>query len=248
MGDRSLQAALKEHRESGIHGGELGAYIHDIVYGANDGIVTTFAVVAGSMGADLAPYIVIILGFANLFADGLSMGLGNYLSIRSKQDNYQRVLKQEMREIREIPDLEKEEIREIYRKKGFAGADLERVTEIITRDPDVWAETMMREEHGLSADDGGVPALHGFMTFISFVIFGSIPIIPYFLRIEQASRFSAAVVATGIALVCLGLLRSWVTRERIFKGPLEVLGIGSLCAVVAYIVGAFLRGLAGGVM
>lgn len=246
MMDRTdIKKALAEHRADELRGSALGPYIHDIVYGANDGIVTTFAVVSGVAGADLAAYIVVILGFANVLADGLSMGLGNYLSSKSKQDHYQRVLKEELREMREMPDIEREEVREIFEAKGFTGADLDRVTEVITSDTKVWADTMMREEHGLLADEDGVPWLHALMTFLAFVLFGSIPIAPYILPIQSTSRFLVTIVSTAIALLAVGLLRSWVTRERLIKGPLEILSVGLICAFTAYYVGVALKGLVG---
>ncbi len=237
-----IQKALAEHRASEPHGSALGLYIHDIVYGANDGIVTTFAVVSGVNGAQLAPYVVVILGLANVLADGLSMGLGNYLSNRSKQDNYQRILKEELQEIEDIPEIEREEIREVYRAKGFSGAELETVTQRITSDKKIWADTMMREEHGLAPEDTAHPMLHGLVTFGAFIFFGMIPVAPYILPIADSSRFVVTIVATGIALLMVGLLRSSVTRERMFRGPMEIVSIGALCATAAYIVGAMLRG------
>jgi len=246
MMDRTdIKKALARHRAQEPHGNMLGPYIHDIVYGANDGIVTTFAVVSGVAGADLATYVVVILGFANVLADGLSMGLGNYLSGKSRKDNYQRLLKEELREMEEIPDIEREEIREIFEAKGFRGADLDRVTHVITSDKKVWADTMMREEHGLAPDEDGTPMWHAIMTFSSFVLFGCIPIAPYLLPISESSRFTVTVVAAAIALLVVGLLRSWVTRERIIRGPLEILGVGSICAFTAYYVGMALKGFAG---
>ncbi len=239
--------ALREHQQHERHGSRLGPFIHDIVYGANDGIVTTFAIVSGVTGAALAPYIVVILGFANVLADGLSMGLGNYLSIKSKQDNYHRVLKQELQEIEQTPQFERAEIKQIFEKKGFSGTNLDTVVAVITANKKLWADTMMREEHGLSEEDASYPALHGLMTFLAFLLFGSIPILPFVLPLDPSVRFPAAIVATAIALLLVGLMRSYVTRERIFRGPLEILTVGSVCAVAAYIVGVALRGLAGGI-
>lgn len=246
MMDRTdIKKALAEHRAGELRGSSLGPYIHDIVYGANDGIVTTFAVVSGVAGAELAAYLVVILGFANVLADGLSMGLGNYLSSKSKQDHYQRVLKEEMREIAELPEIEREEIREIFEAKGFTGTDLDRVTTVITSDTQVWVDTMMREEHGLLADEDGAPWIHAIMTFTAFVLFGSIPIAPYLLPIAIESRFLITIISTIVALLFVGLLRSWVTRERLIKGPLEILSVGLICAFTAYYVGVALKGLAG---
>ena len=94
MADHVPSAALRAHREEDIHGSPLAPFIQDIVYGGIDGIVTTFAVVSGSEGATLPNYVVIILGYANLFADALSMGVGNVVSIRSERDNYERLYKE----------------------------------------------------------------------------------------------------------------------------------------------------------
>lgn len=246
MMDRTdIKKALAKHRAEEPHGSGLGPYIHDIVYGANDGIVTTFAVVAGVTGADLASSVVVILGFANVFADAISMGLGNFLSGKSRQDNYQRIFKEELREIDEIPEIEREEIREIFEAKGFKGADLDRVTEIITSDKNVWVDTMMREEHGLASDEEGTPLLHGLATFGAFIVFGSIPIAPYLLPIADTSRFLVTIGSTVVALLLVGLLRSWVTRERLIRGPVEIVSVGLVCAFVAYYIGVALKGFAG---
>ncbi|HRH94052.1 MAG TPA: VIT1/CCC1 transporter family protein, partial [Candidatus Peribacteria bacterium] len=193
MDRAELKKALAEHKKSEPHGSKLGEFIHDIVYGANDGIVTTFAVVSGVAGAHLSPAIVIILGYANVLADGLSMGLGNYLSIKSREDNYNRLQKEEMREIDEIPEIEREEIREIYEAKGFSGAELDMVVNRITSDRQMWVDTMMSEEHGLTKEETELPALHGFMTFTAFLVFGSIPILPYVLPIGQGGSTSVTI-------------------------------------------------------
>ena len=246
MADHVPSAALRAHREEDIHGSPLAPFIQDIVYGGIDGIVTTFAVVSGSEGATLPNYVVIILGYANLFADALSMGVGNVVSIRSERDNYERLYKEELREIREDAPIEREEIREIYAGKGFAGQELDMVVKRITSDERVWAETMMREEHGMSPSAAAHPWLHGVVTFVSFIIFGSIPVFPYIIAMPLALRFSVAIASTGIALTLLGLLRSWVTRERLFWGPVEIVGLGAMTATVAYFVGVLLRGIVPG--
>ncbi len=233
--------ALAKHRKEEAHGGQLGPYIHDIVYGGNDGIVTTFAVVAGSVGADLPVSVVIILGLANLFADGTSMGTGSFLSIKSEMDQYTRLRKEELREIREKPDFERAEIREAYAKKGFSGAKLDEVVNVITGDPEIWADTMMQEEHGLSKDSASRPVLHGVMTFVSFVIFGSVPLLSYVFDVTDDRRFPIAIGSTIVALFLLGLTRSIVTKERLIRGPLEIIGVGALGAIVAYGVGAILK-------
>jgi VIT1/CCC1 family predicted Fe2+/Mn2+ transporter len=238
----NVRARLAAHRRAEVHGSRLGPVIHDIVYGAHDGIVTTFAVVAGTVGADLPVGVIVILGLANLFADGLSMGAGSYLSITSERDQYRRIRNEELEEIREIPDIETEEIREFYEKKGFKGEDLERVVRVITSDKDVWADTMMHEEHGLMGEEAARPFFHAAATFIGFLVFGSIPILPYLFGFGGTHRFLIAVISTFFALLFVGITRSNVTRQRLVRGVLEILAVGGTTAVVAYGVGVILKG------
>jgi vacuolar iron transporter family protein len=241
---RPTEKEFQEHLSSELHGHRLGPYIHNIVYGGNDGIITTFAVVAGTVGAALPSYIVVILGLANLLADGVSMAVGAYLSLKSEADQYKRLRKEELNEIDTHPAMEREEICEFFRKKGLSEKNVETVVSIITSDKNMWADTMMVEEHGLIKDTSEKPMMHGWITFVSFVAFGAIPLIPYIFP-STASSFTVASVATAIAMLCLGILRSYVTRERLIRGALEVVGLGFITAVIAYGIGAALRGFVG---
>ncbi len=242
---RNLKEDLIKHRATELHGSTLGPWIHDIVYGAHDGIVTTFAVVAGTAGAGLSAGIVIILGIANLLADGVSMGAGSFLSRKAEHDQYERLLKEELREIETDPEIEREEIREAYAKKGFAGADLERAVSVITADKNVWAETMMREEHGMTDDSSENALLHGLATFVGFLVFGSVPLLPYFFLQGSDHNFRSAIIGTAAALLLVGITRSIVTRERIYRGAVEILLIGAVTASIAYGVGVALKSFAG---
>lgn len=121
-------------------------YIGEFVYGGIDGIITTFAVVAGAEGASLGISVVIILGVANLIADGFSMSVGNFFSTKTEIDTYHRHRQTEYWEVENLREAEVEEIRQIYRAKGFQGTLLEQVVEVITADKDVWVDTMMKEE------------------------------------------------------------------------------------------------------
>lgn len=244
----NLRKKTLEHMAGELHGSRLGPYIQDVVYGGNDGIVTTFAVVAGTVGADLPHYVVIILGLANLLADGTSMATGAYLALKSERDQYRRVRKEELDEIAQIPEIEKEEVRIFYEKKGFSGEDLERVADVITSDIDVWADTMMQEEHHMDLESTEQPFLHGFMTLISFIFFGSIPLLPYLIGVNRDERFTIAIWSTFGALCILGLTRSYVTKERLFRGPIEILSVGALGAGVAYGIGVLLKGTVGVVL
>lgn len=240
-----INERLEKHLREEMHGKTLGPYITPIVYGGNDGIITTFAVVAGTVGAGLPGYIVIILGLANLFADACSMATGAYLSLRSERDRYEKIRREELQEIDHHPDLEREEVRVAYRKKGFSGSDLERAVDILTSEKQVWADTMMIEEHGMTKDEGKKPVLHGLVTFLSFVFFGSIPLLPYIIPVFEQS-FALAASSTLVAMILLGILRSYVTQERLLRGAVEVVCVGMGASAVAYAVGVLLRGVAGG--
>lgn len=215
------------------------------MYGGNDGIVTTFAVVAGTMGADLPHSIVIVLGLANLFADGLSMATGAYLSEKSDQAQWKRIRSEEDREIDVMPDMERAEVREYFVGLGFSGADLDRAVQVVTSDRKRWLDVMMVAEHGYTGGEDSSPLLDGVMTFVSFVFFGAIPLFPYFLGVPEESRFTVAIIGTVVALVLLGAARSYVTKEKMYRGPLEIVFVGALGAVVAYGVGVLFKSAVG---
>lgn len=239
---KKLAEELALHRKDEFHGSTLGPHIQDIVYGANDGIVTTFAVVAGTVGAALSPKIIVILGLANLFADGFSMAAGAYLSTRSEHDQYKKLRREELEEIATHPHLEREEVRQALMKKGFSGENLESALAVLTRNQEVWADTMMAEEHSLLPDTGEKPIRRGAITFFSFVLFGAIPLLPYIFNLKIEPRFAVAIISTSLALLLVGATRSLVTRERLIRGALEVFFVGAVSSAVAYLVGVLLRG------
>jgi len=135
-----------------LENGTPQSYLKDMVYGGIDGTITTFAVVSGVVGAELAPGIVVILGLANLFADGFSMAVSNFLGTKAEQQFLHMIRKEEENEIDLIPEGEREEIRQIYAAKGFEGELLEQVVDVITSNEQVWVDTMLLEEHGLLLD------------------------------------------------------------------------------------------------
>ena len=128
-------------------------FFDDFIYGSIDGAVTTFAIVAGVMGAGLSPGIILILGFANLFADGFSMAVANFQASKARNEYIEMKRTQEEWEIDHLEEQEKDEIRDIYRKKGFKDELLEEVVGIITSRRKVWVDTMMKEELGLIEDE-----------------------------------------------------------------------------------------------
>jgi vacuolar iron transporter family protein len=222
------------------------SYLHDFIYGAIDGAVTTFAVVAGVQGAKLDETIVIILGVANLIADGFSMAVSNYLGSRAERQRRERARREEERHIREVPEGEREEIRQIFAAKGFQGDDLDRVVDVITSDPKLWAETMMSEELGFPrADPNEVRA--ALSTLMAFVTVGFLPLMVFVYdvagigQVENAFAWSAAM--TGVAFFVVGALKSRFVDQTWWRSGLETLIVGGLAAALAYAAGALLQGV-----
>jgi VIT1/CCC1 family predicted Fe2+/Mn2+ transporter len=166
-------------------------YIRDIVYGANDGIVTTFAIVAGVRGADLAAATVLVLGFANLAADGLSMAAGNYLGIKSERAS---------------------ELAEAY---------------------DASVET----QHA---------ATHGAVTWFSFVSAGLMPLVPFFFGYTLELSFWFSVGLTALTMYVVGALRTFVTRQSPWWSGVEMLFVGGLAGVAAFLAGWLVEAAMGG--
>lgn len=232
------------HLEDVYHQRTGGTYISDMVFGANDGIVTTFAVVAGSTGAGLSSGIIIILGFANLLADGLSMGIGNLLGQKSEIEYQKGQLDKELTEIKFLPEIEEYETKKILESHGYKGDILEKVYKIIRRTDVDWAKWMVRDELGILEIQSTSPARHGLATFSAFVIAGLIPLLPYLFKFPQKYLFMSSIIATAITLFITGSLRSKVYPKPWYKTGLEMLFVGSIASVSAYLLGVFLEGFA----
>ncbi|WP_339876287.1 VIT1/CCC1 transporter family protein [uncultured Algoriphagus sp.] len=222
---------------------KLQEYLSEFVYGGIDGAVTTFAVVAGGFGADLDAGVIIILGFANLFADGFSMSVGAYLSAKSNKENYKKHESIEYWEIENLPETERKEIVDIYRAKGFEGELLEKVVDQITSNKDLWVAEMMKDELNL-IEETKSPVKIGAATFASFLIVGFIPLLVYlwtFFYPSDINIFFWTSVLTGLAFVVVGALKSLVNQTSPIKSIAETVALGLLAAIVAYYVGDILE-------
>lgn len=237
-----------QHRREVHAQTRLQSFLRQIVYGGNDGIVTTFAIVAGFAGAaadgvaQIGGLAVLVFGLANLFADGVSMGLGEFLSARSEHDLYRRRRAMELREIENNPEQERMELFEILRQRGLPAGKADTVTTHLVEHPDIMADLMLTYEFGLQNPDDENPAANGMFTFGSFILFGAVPLLPYFLRPADDLSFWLSVAATGFALLSLGLLRWHATGERALRCVLETMSVGTVCAFVAFGVGWLVGG------
>ena len=220
-------------------------YLGEFVYGGIDGCVTTFAVVAGSVGAGLDSAIIIILGFANLLADGFAMSVGAYLSNKTKKDNYNKHKQIEYWEVDNLPELEKEEIRVIYKEQGFEGELLEEVVKVITSDKERWVNVMMKEELVMFDEDKS-PLIIGGVTYFSFILIGVIPLLVYVLDYIYPFNYNLFLISsilTAIGFIIIGWLKAFVNQTMYWKGIFETLLLGGIAAIVAYFIGDFLEGI-----
>ena len=221
--------------------------IKSLVFGASDGIVTTFAVVAGVAGAGLDSQIVLILGVANMVADGLSMGLGDYLGARSEARFKKR---QTEREANNNIDesAAKKHLHEYYKSKGLAGSELNEIVEITSKNKQLLVETGYLAQTGESLNEVKNIYKTGLATFIAFIIAGSFPLMPYAIsalgiEIADELKFQYSIIATAATLFIAGSLRTFVTTGKWYRNGLEMLAIGSIAAIAAYLLGNLIERL-----
>ena len=216
-------------------------YLRDLIYGGIDGSVTTFAIVTGVVGAHLSPAIILILGFANLVADGFSMAASNFLGTKAEHDDMKHIEAIEQRHINLAPEGEREEVRQIFAGKGFEGDDLNRVVELITADRHRWVRTMLTEEYGLPAQARS-PWLAAMSTFSAFIVCGLVPLIPFLLGTSEP--LWASIFLTGAVFFVIGSVKSSWSTVSWWRSGVSTLLVGGAAAALAYAIGITLRDLA----
>ena len=238
--EHTPQAIARRLKQNNDHN-----YLGDFVLGAVDGIVTTFAIVSGVAGAGMSSGVAIILGLANVLADGFSMAVGNYLKARADHQMLDRFREIEERHIDEEPAGEKEEIRQIFAAKGFSDDTLEEIVTVITRDRSRWVDTMLTEEWGLQLVPPS-PLKAALVTFGAFVVAGLVPLLPLFVAapfaLDADHVFAASAIFAALAFVVIGAIRGRVVNQSIAYSMIETLAIGGVAAALAYLVGAWLHG------
>lgn len=243
--EREFQEHLKiEHATSPI-----SLYLREIVYGGSDGIVTTFAVVAGFAGASggedfsttMPVLAVLLFGLANLFADGSSMALGNFLSLRADKDLYGSHESKERHEVKNNPYMEWTETVHILKQKGFSIDDAKKMADIYQKNEKAWVEFMMTYELEMPNPENDNPILASLATFTAFIIFGFVPLLPYMLFNGDVHHFQLSIIFTILALLLLGLLRWRVTGILLKRSVFEIVSLSGTSAIIAFIVGSFFR-------
>lgn len=242
------QAPILEHEHTPeairrrLEDGPRMSYLRDWIYGGIDGAVTTFAIVSGIAGADLESRLIVILGVANLVADGFSMAASNYSGTRAERDEIIHLRRVELRHIELEPAGEREEIRQIFANKGLSGKTLDQVVQAITADRERWVSAMLHDEYGMPSQVRS-PVLAGLGTFAAFQICGLVPLLPYLLGATKP--FTLAIFMTGLVFFGIGCVRSRWSIDPWWQAGLGTLALGGAAAGLAYWIGGALSRLVG---
>ena len=229
------------HPEKHKKGGE---FVKSAVFGGMDGILTVFAVVTGSHGASLSSLVILVLGIASLIGDGIAMAMGDYLSTKAEMEYQACEKKREEWEVDNNPEGEKIEMVEVYRNRGLSEEDAHTMANTISKSKKAWVEVMMLEELGLIEMDDS-PGKNAVITFIAFVGFGILPLLPYCAnQADDRNVFWVSIALTGFALSFLGFVKSFFADTHWFKSCFETLALGGFAAGIAYLIGWAMEGLA----
>lgn len=210
--------------------------IRDFVFGFGDGINTSLGIAAGVGGADVSSNIIILAALVGMFTGAKAMAVQNYLAVKAQRELLRSEIAKEEWEMENKPDIERQEIEEIYKAKGFEGKDLEMIVNKITSNKKVWLDTMLTEELKLNIEVVGNPLKSAFRMFGAFLVGGILPIIPFFF----ASGYLPLGVAVGISLstsFAVGAVKSKIAQTSIIKGGLEMAGLGTGIALLGFGIG-----------
>jgi predicted membrane protein (TIGR00267 family) len=214
--------------------------LSDIILGGQDGLVNVLGVILGVAAATSDPRIVLVAGLAATFAESVSMGAVAYTSRLADADYYDSEMEREIRHIEQVPRLERDEIREIYEKKGFKGDLLERIVDTITADREVWVAVMMAEEHQLAPIDRKRAWKAALIVGFSAIVGSLIPLAP-FIFLPVGISMWVSVLVTALVLFGVGAFKARVTVGHPTRSGLEIAVIGTISALVGFAIGMLLK-------
>ncbi|HCQ67047.1 MAG TPA: GMP synthase [Rhodobacteraceae bacterium] len=229
----------------------LRTYLKQIVYGGNDGIITTFAIVAGFAGAQaqgsqaaaFGGLAVLVFGLANLTADAVSMGMGEFLSGRSARDIFRARHHEAEAAARVDPAAAAAALARHLTAQGLEPHAARHAADHLADSPKLMADLSLRYDHGMEAPEAHNIAIRAWMTFGAFVAFGAIPILPFLILNGSDAAFAVSLGASGLALALLGVLRWAVSDQTLATCLAESLAVGALCAAVAWGAGHLVAGI-----
>jgi len=214
-----------------------GRFIREVMFGTNDGLVSTIGFVAGATGALMQTRLVLLAGVASVVAGALAMGIGAYLASKSQRDFFESEKARERREIEEVPEIERNEIREIFTKLGFQKDEVEVIVRRVTSDKELWVRFMMREELGILEESFDNPVTVGVLMAGAYVMGGVTPLLPYVLMENVLMALNVAVAVSLVALFIIGVGKTVLTKQPWLRSGMEVMLLGSLAAGIGFVIG-----------
>jgi len=236
--NKTMIDEINHHTVSDPH--KSVSFLSDIILGGQDGLVNVLGVTLGVAAATADSWVVIVAGLAATFAESVSMAAVAYTSTLADADYYESEREREYRHIQEVPNLEQEEIREIYAKKGFRGELLDRIVATVTNNKDVWVAVMMAEEHQLTPVNRRQALRSAAIVGVSAIIGSLLPLMPFFFLSVQTSMILSVVLA-AVVLFLVGAYKARIYVGSPGKSGLEMAVIGTLSALVGYVVGFLLK-------
>lgn len=230
------QVRLHDHRDPHRHESKLS----DVILGGQDGLVNVLGVILGVAAATQDARIVIAAGMAATFAESISMGAVAYTSRLAVNDLYHSEKEREYRHIHLAPDVEVEEIRDIYLKKGFEGETLEKIVDVITSNPDVWVDLMMSEEFQMTPPEKTMAFRSALIVGLSALVGSLIPLLPFFFLNVSLSIWSSIAIA-ALTLFIVGAYKARVTIGKPFRSGVQMAVIGTVSALAGYVVGLIFK-------
>lgn len=228
----------RHHDAEDRHG--QGSWLSDVVLGGQDGLVNVLGVVLGVAAATSNERVVLAAGFAGAIAESVSMAAVAYTSNIAEGERYASERAREFRHIEKIPELEREEIRALYARKGFSGELLDRIVETITSNKEIWVAVMMAEEHGLVPIDRTASLRSAIVVGVAALVGSLVPLVPY-LVLPVFSGTWVALVLTAVVLFAFGAYKARVTVGSPLKSGLELAAIGVVSALAGYAIGLLFR-------
>ena len=216
-----------------------GQFLRDIVFGANDGVVTAIGFLVGIAGSVTEQRIVVIAGALTIIAGAASMALGNYLAVKSQREFYDAMEKIENWEIDNKPEVERDEIREIYTNYGFDKDTVELLTKKVTANRDLWLRVMMRDELGLVKEES--PRIAGVLIGFFYLLAGIPPLLPFIFFTPIARALLMSIFVSVLVMSFIGTLRWWLNRGSFGTKIAETIVIGLVAAAIGFIAGEALR-------
>lgn len=223
----------KLHHEQHL---KSSAFISDIVIGMSDGLTVPFALAAGLSAAVSSNSIIITAGIAEIIAGCIAMGLGGYLAGKTEQEHYESELKREYLEVENVPEKEKEEVKEIFAEYGLDSDAQDLIVDQMSKNKDHWVDFMMKFELGLEKPDVNRARNSALTIGFSYCVGGMLPLSAYFFTSMPQDGLILSAVLTTICLFVFGYFKSRVTGQPPVKGALKVTAIGLIAAGAAFLI------------